>query len=116
MVLKDRKLLLRLIAIQDVSIRSLAKASGFRSHSYMNRLISGQVNSCTAERAVAICAVLQVPLDSLFLTKMSSDPVRTSKARFRSGTAAGSRPTGAAATGRGPQRQAAETAAEVRSA
>lgn len=101
MVLKDRKMLGRLIALQSWSIRGLAKASGFRSHSYLNRLVLGTVTTCRAERAVALCANLQVPLDSLFLTKMSSDPERPSSANFRSGAAATRRTkTTDAATGR----------------
>lgn len=101
MVLKDRKMLGRLIALQDWSIRSLAKSSGFRSHSYLNRLVLGQVSTCSAERAVALCANLQVPLDSLFLTKMSSDQERVSTARFQPGTAA----RGRAKTGSAPRRR-----------
>jgi DNA-binding Xre family transcriptional regulator len=72
MLLKDRKLLGRLVALQGWSARSLATAAGFQSHTYMVRLINGKANSCSPERALAICAQLQVPVDTLFVTKLSS--------------------------------------------
>lgn len=77
MLLKDRKLLARLMAIQGWSARTLATESGFRSHTYVLRLINGQARSCTAERAVAIAANLQVPLDSLFVANVSGSAGRT---------------------------------------
>lgn len=117
MVLKDRKMLGRLIALQDWSIRGLAHASGFKSHSYLNRLVLGRVGTCSAERAVALCANLQVPLDSLFVTKMSSDPVQASKGRpFRAGAASPAGTADGAASGRGSRRETAALAAEVKSA
>lgn len=72
MLLKDRKLLARLMAIQRYSQRELARDAGFASHSYLGRMIAGKATSCTAERAVAIAACLQVPLDSLFVANVSS--------------------------------------------
>lgn len=72
MLLKDRKMLARLMAIQGKSARGLATDSGFKSHTYLQRMLRGEVSSCTAERAVAIAANLQVPLDSLFLSHVST--------------------------------------------
>lgn len=106
MVLKDRKMLGRLIVLQDWTIRGLARESGFQSHSYLNRLVLGQVKTCSAERAVAICANLQVPVDSLFLTKMSTDSEHSSGARFQPGTAAGGRTQVASETPRRSRRAA----------
>lgn len=89
MTLKDRKLLARLMAIQGYSQRQLAADAGFASHSYLGRLISGRVRTCSAERAVALSACLQVPLDSLFVSNVSGAtgqtgrPRRTPDASFR---------------------------------
>ena len=71
MLVKDRKLIARLMAIQGYSQRRLATAAGFASHAYLGRLLKGTATSCTAERAVAIAACLQVPLDSLFVANVS---------------------------------------------
>lgn len=72
MTLKDRRLLARLMAIQGYSQRKLAADAGFASHSYLGRLLAGKVKTCTADRAVAIAACLQVPLDSLFVSNLSN--------------------------------------------
>lgn len=95
MVLTDRKMLARLIVIQGWSIRGLSRACNQGSHSYLVRLVRGDVKTCSAELAVAICANLEVPLDSLFLTKMSTDPQQPSGKPFRDG--ASGRPRSAAA-------------------
>jgi transcriptional regulator with XRE-family HTH domain len=90
MLLKDRKLLARLMAIQGWSARTLATESGFRSHTYVLRLLRGDARSCTAERAVAIAANLQVPLDSLFMANVSTSAgqvVQQGKPFRRSGAA-----------------------------
>lgn len=106
MLLKDRRLLGRLIALQGWSIRELSRESGFKSHTYLLRLISGQATSCTAERAVAIAAQLNVPLDTLFLTRLSTDPGRSVKRPFP-GTADGNGPTPAGTPRRRPTRPSA---------
>lgn len=111
MILKDRKLLARLIVLQDWSVRGLATASGFRSHSYLNRMVHGKVRSCSAERATALAHNLGVPLDSLFLTRMSTDPEQSSRKPFRSGTTPGERPAAGHAAVRGPRRTAASSPA-----
>jgi transcriptional regulator with XRE-family HTH domain len=76
MQLIDRKRLARIMAIQGVSARQLARAAGWKSHSYMNRLLSGQVNTLEVEPAVRIAKHLGVGTDDLFLTRLSSDSGR----------------------------------------
>lgn len=73
MILKDRKQLAKLMVIQELSQRELAEAIGWKSHSYLGRLLRGVVNSVTPETAVRIALVLGVGVDDLFLAKTSSN-------------------------------------------
>ena len=73
MQLLDRKKLAKLMVIQGVSQRELARAAGWRSHSYLGRLLRGQANTLELEPAVRIANYLGVGTDDLFLTKMSTD-------------------------------------------
>lgn len=79
MKLHNRKGLLKLMAIQGVSARGLAKAAGWKSHSYMNRLLSGQVDTLEVEPAVRIANYLGVGTDDLFVSRTSSDARQTVK-------------------------------------
>lgn len=74
MQLRDRKKLATLMAIQDVSQRQLAVAAGWgpNSHSFMSRLVKGEATAVSAESAVRIAHHLDVPVDTLFLTKLDS--------------------------------------------
>lgn len=73
MRLIDSKRLAKLMAIQGVSARELARQAGWKSHSYMNRLLAGEVNTLEVEPAVRIAAHLGVGTDDLFMARMSSD-------------------------------------------
>jgi len=53
-------------------VRTLAREAGFRSHTYLQRLLNGEKTTCRAERAVAICALLKIPLDTLFVTNVTT--------------------------------------------
>lgn len=77
MELRDRKMLQRLMIVQGVSNRSLAKIAGWKSHSYMNRLVAGQVKNLEPEPALRIAKFLGVGVEDLFLTKVEHNPVRT---------------------------------------
>jgi transcriptional regulator with XRE-family HTH domain len=72
MLVKDRKKLARLIEIQEVSKREVARAAGWKSHTYLLRLLSGQRTTLEPEHAVKIAAFLGVDLYDLFLPKVSS--------------------------------------------
>lgn len=76
-----RKQLLKLMVIQGVSQRELAKAAGYDSHSYLGRLMRGQVRTLRAEPAVAIATHLGVGVDDLFLARMSTDARQSGKGR-----------------------------------
>lgn len=84
MRLIDRKRLAKLMAIQGVSARQLAKAAGWKSHSYMNRLLSGEATTLEVEPAVRIAKKLGVGVDDLFMARLSSDVVQQSGRRPRS--------------------------------
>lgn len=79
MKLIDRKRLAKLMAIQGISARQLAKAAGWRSHSYMNRLLKGEVSSLEPEPAVRIARHLGVGVDDLFMPRLSTDTSQTNK-------------------------------------
>ncbi|WP_210416672.1 helix-turn-helix transcriptional regulator [Glutamicibacter sp. ZJUTW] len=70
MKLKDRKKLLTIMEIQEVSRRELARVAGWHSHSYMNRLCNGDVDTLQPEPALRIAKFLGVGVDDLFLTKV----------------------------------------------
>lgn len=79
MKLHNRKGLLKLMAIQGVSNRGLAKAAGWKSHSYMNRLLAGTVDTLEVEPAVRIAKYLGVGIDDLFMARTSSDTRQNAK-------------------------------------
>jgi len=69
----DRKRLQKLMVIQDVSQRELAEAIGWRSHSYLGRILRGQVSTLDVEPAVRMAHFFGVGVDDLFLAKSSSE-------------------------------------------
>lgn len=77
MILKDRKQLAKLMVIQGVSARQLSGIAGWKSHSYMNRLLSGDVRTLSTDPALRIAHHLGVGVDDLFLVRVSSDAGRT---------------------------------------
>lgn len=72
MLLTDRKRLARLILIKGVSKRRVAQAAGWKSHTYLLRLLSGQATTCEPEHAVRIAAFLEVDLYDLFMPKVDT--------------------------------------------
>lgn len=81
MLLKDRKQLAKLMVIQGVSQRQLAEAAGWRSHSYLGRLLRGEVKSLDTEAAARIALTLGVGVDDLFLAKMTTVTAQTEPRR-----------------------------------
>lgn len=76
MLVKDRKRLARLIEIQEVSKREVARAAGWKSHTYLLRILSGEATTLEPEHAVKIAMFLQVDLYDLFTPKVSSTPAQ----------------------------------------
>ena len=73
MLVKDRRRIARLIEIKGVSKAAVARAAGWRSHSFLNRLLTGEKNSCKPEPAVAIAKFLEVQVEDIFLPKVSTN-------------------------------------------
>ena len=76
MELIDRKKLAKLMVIQGVSHRDVAQAAGWRAHSYVGRLLRGEVKNLEIEPAVRIAAFLGVGVDDLFLTRTTRNAGR----------------------------------------
>ena len=74
MQVRDCKKLRRLMVIQEVTQEDLMRAAGWNSHSIVGRILRGQVTTVTPERAIRIANFLQVPVDDLFATRVSSSP------------------------------------------
>lgn len=73
MLVKEPDLLRRLVASKNMTARQLSRRMGWRSHSYMNRILSGQVRSVTPDAAVKIAYLLQVPVDLIFVPRVSGE-------------------------------------------
>ncbi|PZT94661.1 MAG: XRE family transcriptional regulator [Gordonia sp. (in: high G+C Gram-positive bacteria)] len=91
MILKDHKKLMSILIVQEISQRELARAAGWKSHSYMGRLLRGEAKTLDAEAAVRIAHRLGLPLEHLFLTVVSEktgSDVRSSEPKANKGAAA----------------------------
>lgn len=73
MQVKDADLLRRLLEAKGYTARRLSKQMGWKSHSYMNRVLNGQVRTVTPDAAVKIAYLLQVPVDLIFVARVSGD-------------------------------------------
>lgn len=73
MEVRDLKKLRKLIVIQELSHRDIAKAAGWHSHSYVSRLLRGEVKTLKAEPAMAIAKLLGCPPEEIFDTGMTDN-------------------------------------------
>lgn len=78
---QSRKRLQKLMLIQGVSARTLAKAAGYRSHAYITRVLRGEIRTMTPERATRIALYLGVGVDDLFMPEGSSGARHSDKRR-----------------------------------
>lgn len=74
MELIDRKKLAKLMILNDVSQRQLAGIAGWKSHTYMQRLLRGEVKTLNTDPALRIAHFFKVPVDDLFLTRVDINP------------------------------------------
>lgn len=81
MILRDRKKLLSVMIVQDISQRELATAAGWKSHSYLGRLLRGDVNTLDGDAALRIAHHLGLPVNDLFLTRVSDSAGRKSQSK-----------------------------------
>lgn len=71
MYLRDPRKLASVMIVQEVSQRELATAAGWKSHSYLGKLLRGEANGVTPDSALRIAHYLGLPVNDLFLTKVS---------------------------------------------
>jgi transcriptional regulator with XRE-family HTH domain len=71
MLVRDRKRLASVMIVQNITGRELAAAAGWKSHTYMQRLLRGEARSLNPDAALRIAHRLGVPVDLLFMTKVS---------------------------------------------
>lgn len=80
MHVRDHKRLASIVIVQGHTHRDLARAAGYRSHSYIGRLLRGQVKSLEPEAAIRLAHYLGLPVDDLFVPKVSSVTGRSGQA------------------------------------
>lgn len=74
MELVNREMLERLMKTRGVSQRQLAAIAGWKSHTYMQRLMRGEVKTLNTDPALRIAHFFGVPVDLLFLTRVDINP------------------------------------------
>lgn len=79
MILRDLKQLKKLMVIQGepdrpISGRELARVAGYRSHTYMQRILRGEAKTLDPEPALRIAQFFGVGVDDLFLVGTSTNP------------------------------------------
>ena len=79
----DPKKIQRLMVIQSVTYRELAEAvwGEGSTHSYLGRILRGEVKSIKPDRALRIAEYLGVGVDDLFVARLTSDTAQTGKRR-----------------------------------
>lgn len=82
-----RRKLAKLMVINGVTQRELAQAIGWKAHSYLGRLIRGEVKTVDPDAAVRIAHYFGVTVDDLFISKASSDTQRPVASRRTRGAA-----------------------------
>jgi transcriptional regulator with XRE-family HTH domain len=75
----DPKKIQKLMVIQGVSQRQLAKAAGWSSNAYLCRILRGEIKSVRPEPAARIARHLGVGIDDLFVTRLSTDTAQTAR-------------------------------------
>lgn len=73
MFVKDADLLRRLLDSKGLTARQITRDMGWKSHSYLNRVLTGRVRTVTPDAAVKIAYLLQVPVDLIFVPRVSGD-------------------------------------------
>lgn len=81
MQVRDLKRLQTLAYIQEASHRDIAEAVGWKAHSYVGRLMRGQVTTVTPDAAVRIAHFFGVAIEDLFVTRSSKNPGRARQSR-----------------------------------
>lgn len=77
MELKDRTLLAELMEERGLSARAVARLAGYKSHTYVQRLLRGEAKNLEPVPAARIAHELKVPFNLLFRTRVSGDSAQT---------------------------------------
>lgn len=77
MELKDRTLLAELMEERGLSARALSRAAGYKSHTYVQRLLRGEAKNLEPVPAARIAHELKVPFSLLFRTRASTDQAQS---------------------------------------
>lgn len=72
MKIQDPKRIRKLMLIQEISQRELCTVIGWKSHSYLGRILRGEIKTIDPDAAVKIAATLGVGIDDLFLPQVST--------------------------------------------
>lgn len=75
----DPKRIAKLIAIQGTSARKVSLAAGWKSHTYMQRILKGEEKNVRPEPAVRIAYYFGVGTDDLFVARTSSEAGEVAK-------------------------------------
>lgn len=77
----DPKRIKKLMVIKGISQRQLAGALGWESHSYLGRILRGQIKSVQPDIAARIAEYLEVGMDDLFVARVTTDTAQIAKRR-----------------------------------
>lgn len=72
MYVRDYKRLASIVIVQGHTHRDLARAAGYKSHTYIGRLLRGEAKTLEPEAAIRIAHFLGLPSDDLFVPRVSS--------------------------------------------
>ncbi|WP_234878881.1 helix-turn-helix domain-containing protein [Mycobacteroides salmoniphilum] len=72
---------------QEVSQREVSTAAGWKSHSYLGRILRGEVRTLDTDPALRIAHFLKVPVDDLFATKVDKKVVQKGRENRTRGVA-----------------------------
>lgn len=92
MELINRDKLVRRMKAMGVSQRELARAAGWKSHSYMRRLITGEAKTLNTDPALRIAHYLYLDVDDIFVTEVSTGSMHARPRKSRPGPSTTSRP------------------------
>lgn len=77
----DPKKIKKLMVVQEVSQRELARALGYKSHTHLRRVLDGTTKTVTPTKAAQIAAYFGVPMDDLFVPRVSTPAGQNTKGR-----------------------------------
>lgn len=75
----DPKKIAKLMVIKGVTQRQLAEAAGWESHSYLGRILRGEIKSIRPDPALRIAEYLEVGVDDLFVPRLTSNTAQSVK-------------------------------------